>query len=52
MKIETINELLIDVIGKAAKITVRNPNQPVLENVLFEVELEFPIVSLQRIFQV
>ncbi len=37
MKIETINELLIDVIGKAAKITTRNPNQPVLENVLFEV---------------
>lgn len=37
MKIETINELLIDVIGKAAKITVRNPNQPVLENILFEV---------------
>lgn len=37
MKIETINELLIDVIGKAAKITVRNPNQPILENILFEV---------------
>ncbi len=37
MKIETINELLIDVIGKAAKITTRNPNQPVLENILFEI---------------
>ncbi len=37
MKIETINELLIDVIGKASKITTKNPNQPVLENVLLEV---------------
>jgi DNA polymerase-3 subunit beta len=37
MKIETINELLIDVVGKASKITTRNPNQPILENILFEV---------------
>lgn len=37
MKIETINELLIDVVGKASKITTRNPNQPILENVLFEI---------------
>lgn len=37
MKIETINELLIDVVGKASKITVKNPNQPVLENIVFEV---------------
>lgn len=37
MKIETINELLIDIIGKASKITVKNPNQPVLENILLEV---------------
>jgi DNA polymerase-3 subunit beta len=37
MKIETINELLIDVIGKASKITSKNPNQPILENVLLEV---------------
>jgi DNA polymerase III subunit beta len=37
MKIETINELLIDVIGKASKITSKNPNQPILENILFEV---------------
>lgn len=36
MKIETINELLIDVVSKSSKITVRNPNQPILENVLFE----------------
>lgn len=40
MKIETINELLIDVIGKASKITVRNPNQPILENILFEIKDE------------
>lgn len=37
MKIETINEILIDVVSKASKITVRNPNQPILENILFEV---------------
>ena len=37
MKIETINELLIDVIGKASKITTKNPNQPILENILLEV---------------
>ena len=37
MKIETINELLIDVIGKASKISTKNPNQPILENVLLEV---------------
>ncbi len=37
MKIETINELLIDVIGKAAKITVKNPNQPILENILLDI---------------
>lgn len=37
MKIETINELLTDVVSKASKITVRNPNQPILENILFEV---------------
>ncbi len=36
MKIETINELLIDVISKTSKITTKNPNQPVLENVLIE----------------
>ncbi len=36
MKIETINELLIDVIGKASKISSKNPNQPILENILFE----------------
>jgi len=36
MKIETINELLIDVIGKASKITNKNPNQPILENILLE----------------
>ena len=37
MKIETINELLIDVVSKASKITVRNPNQPILENILLEI---------------
>ena len=37
MKIETINELLIDVISKASKITNKNPNQPILENILLEV---------------
>ncbi len=37
MKIETVNELLIDVIGKASKITNKNPNQPILENILLEV---------------
>ena len=37
MQIETINELLIDVIGKASKITIKNPNQPILENILLEV---------------
>ncbi len=37
MKIETINELLTDVIGKASKISTKNPNQPILENVLLEV---------------
>ncbi len=36
MKIETINELLIDVIGKASKISTKNPNQPMLENILLE----------------
>ena len=37
MKIETVNELLIDVVGKASKISNKNPNQPILENILFEV---------------
>jgi DNA polymerase-3 subunit beta len=37
MKIETINELIIDVVGRASKITNKNPNQPILENILFEV---------------
>ncbi len=37
MKIETINELMIDVINRASKITTKNPNQPILENILLEV---------------
>jgi DNA polymerase-3 subunit beta len=37
MKIETINELLIDVIGKASKVTNKNPNQPILENILLSI---------------
>ncbi len=36
MKIETINELFIDVVSKASKITSKNPNQPILENIIIE----------------